>query len=136
MSTGMVIYSLCGREDGGRRASSCDLRTSPVSIGRLTQRGSEPDMGSKAGVAQRKARSVSTREMGVRFLPPAPICRNCADWRGGGGAKSTGFVIDGLKHYAPDMWLASRAERHGDGVQSVFVAMQDWARHCRALLGE
>lgn len=62
-------------------------------------------------------------------------CPHCATWRtthAGETPRSTGFTMDGtVWHYAPDIWLASRAQQCGG---DVLDAMGQWAEMCGLIL--
>ena len=57
-------------------------------------------------------------------------CPSCSGWDGDSRHRPTGFTIEGVRHHAPDMWLAARASRHGHGVESFMAACRDWAEQC------
>lgn len=57
-------------------------------------------------------------------------CPTCAGFADDKRCRPTSFTLNGIKHVAPDMWLAARSTSHGGGVDAVFAAMQDWANHC------
>ncbi len=58
-------------------------------------------------------------------------CQNCQGWATETRGKMTSFVIAGVSHVAPDMWLAGRSSRApGEGMDQIISAMNDWADGC------
>jgi hypothetical protein len=59
-------------------------------------------------------------------------CAHCVVWatdrRGG---RITEFIVDGVRHYGPEIWLQARVSRYyGSPIEMFLAACRDWAVSC------